>query len=363
MGYQVESMKLEQHRDVLVELWCDNMTDAGVTRVAAERLHWLYEQKPNGSALTWLCSDDSSGEVIGCGSIVPHQMLVQGENKICGIHSDFAVNKKHRTAGAAIAIQRAVAKGGSSAGFDLRYCYPSNAALPIFRRIRYQAVGEVQLWIKPLCSEYKVRERISSPGLARLVSSVIDVGLRFNDRLTNLKSPRNFWVRIADRADEAFDKLWAETQPDYITGVRSSAYLNWRYADFPQNNYRFFCVYHELLRKGVRATNEEQLFGYVVYYVKDNIVFVADLFCNFNRDLDLLLFAFVDRMRKERHYSISVVYVGNSFLAKALKSQHFIKRPNTRAFLVSMDETVPESMKNAVLDVQNWFLVDGELDI
>jgi hypothetical protein len=97
--------------------------------------------------------------------------------------------------------------------------------------------------------------------------------------------------------------------------------------------------------------------------VKENKVFVADIFCDFETNLGLLLFGFSDRMRDESYYSISVGYFGHPFLGQALEAQHFIKRPNTRPLLVFMDKSTPERLKQSVLDSQNWFMVDGELDI
>jgi hypothetical protein len=355
-------MQPEEHREALLKLWRENMPDEEIARVAPERFRWLYDQNPAGPAQTWVGVLAPGDEVIGCGSLVPRRMLVEGVEINAGILADFTVAKKHRTAGAAIAIQRAVAKGGAPAGFAFQYCYPNEAALPIFRRVRYQPIGETRSWVKPLRTEYKLRDYIKVKPLVKPIGKVVDAALRANDWRTFLTRPRLFRARITDSADHRFDKLWANTQPRYITGERSSAYLNWRYAGFTSANYQFFCLHRRSFRIG-RRVEDEELLGYVIYYVKENKVFVADIFCDFETNLGLLLFGFSDRMRDESYYSISVGYFGHPFLGEALEAQHFIKRPNTRVLLAFLDKSAPEKLKQTVLDSQNWFMVDGELDI
>ena len=363
MSYRAEPMQPDKHREPLLDLWRDNMSDAEIARVAPERYRWLYDQNPAGPAQTWIGVDKPSDDIIGCGSLIPRRMLVDGDLMESAVLGDFAVDKHHRTAGAAVAIQRAIAKGGAPAGFSFQFCYPNKTALPIFRRVRYQPVGETQTWVKPLRSAYKLREYVKNPKLVKVAGTMVDAGLRANDWRTFLgKKPRPFRARLADSADHRFDKLWEAAPPRFITGERSSAYLNWRYAGFTTTNYQFFCLHRRSLRIAKRVEKED-LLGYVVYSVKENKVFVADMFCDFERDLDLLLFAFADRMRRERYYSISIVYVGNSFLSDALATHTYIKRPDTRSLLVLIDKDSPERLKSVILDEHNWFMVDGELDI
>ena len=48
---------------------------------------------------------------------------------------------------------------------------------------------------------------------------------------------------IVDRADARFDRLWERARHHYgLAGERTSAYLNWRYAEFTTARHRFFCL-------------------------------------------------------------------------------------------------------------------------
>jgi len=353
-------MRTEEHRDALLRIWAESMPDPAIARVTQARFRWLYERNPAGPASTWLGLHGPDGEVIGCGSFAPRRMWVGDQLLEAGILADFAVDRRHRTAGAAVAIQRAVAMGAAPAGLAFLFGYPNDAALPIFRRVRYKAVGEAGTWVKLLRSEFKLRDYLPYPRLARAAARAIDAGLLANDLRAYARSPRFFRTHLADRADERFDRLWDRARPRYVTGERTSAYLNWRYADFTSAGYRFFCLHRPA---PAARPDRGQLTGYVVYEVQNNCVFVADLFCDYDRDTGLLLHAFAARMRREGHDAISVSYVGNAFLAEELEAQHFLRRPDTRHLLVLVAKAAPEELARTLTTPDRWLMTDGELDL
>ena len=157
-----------------------------------------------------------------------------------------------------------------------------------------------------------------------------------------------------DRADHRFDELWRRSADRYpIAGERTSAYLNWRYADHATHRYRFFC----LLREG-------QLIGYIAFSTRNNSALVDDVFAlDMTETADRLLLQFAWQMRKERCATVFVVYGGNSAFEKRLPGLGFFRRGEMdREFLVFVRDLPPETA--AVLtNSQNWYLFDGEMDI
>ena len=352
MSYRVDTLEPEKHREQLLGLWSSSMTDPRIAGVAAERFQWLYNGNPSGPTRTFVGMHVESESVIGCASVVSRRVVMSGRVADGGMLCDFAIDKKHRTAGPAIAIQRTVAKESVAAGLEFLFGYPNRGAVPIFKRLRWAFVGEASAYVKPLRSEYKVRERIKPALLAKLGALVVDTALRASDVRHLLRRPRLFRSDIIDRADDRFDDLWRRSRPRFITGERDSAYLNWRYAGFPTANHRFFVL-----------TSNHRLLGFVVYSVENEVALVADMHCDLDHDLDLLLFAFAERMRREKHRSIYVGYAGNDSMGKTLEAHHFFKRPHDRTLLVYVDKTAPDELRDRVTDLQNWHLFDGELDI
>lgn len=352
MSYTTEMMRPDDHRDALLPLWEQSISDPRVALVCEKRFEWLYERNPIGPANTCLGVHVESDAVIACGSFIPRKMTIEGRVVDAGMLCDFAVDKNHRTAGAAIKIQRALAKQSTVCGLQFLYSYPNLKAVPIFKRLRYLFVGKAQTWVKPLRSEYKIRQRLNNPLLIKAASALVDVGLRANDARIFLRRPRWFRTEITQRADHRFDELWERARPHLITSEKSSAYMNWRYAEHPTDPHQFCLVLH----KG-------ELIGYTAYFIHDNKVVVSELFCDLDRDIDLVLFAFAERMRRQRYDSIVIRYVGNDVIPKTLAANEYLLRPGERTLFVYLDKSAPTEQRERLADLQNWHLFDGELDI
>lgn len=365
MAYGTLPFRLEAHREALSALWRENMSDPRIGDVVPERIRWLYERNPAGAALTWLGVVAGDGSIVGCASIFPRHMYVNGERVSGGVLADFAVTKNHRVAGAAIAIQRAVAKGSLPAGVDFLYGYPNGKSDVIFKRLGYHFIGESSFWVKPIRSTYKLRERIRHPIALRAASAVVDAGLSFADRgltvahgaLRRLQGESDVWVtEDLDSADARFDALWERARQRYaIMGEKTSSYLNWRYTEFTTAKHRFFCLVHPRTRK---------LYGYVAYAVADGKANVADLFCE-HRDTQskALLLGLARHLRTRDVQSLVFSYLGPESFGEELESIGFIRRPGVRSMVAYIDAKGSEMLRGVVFDKDAWFIIDGELDI
>ncbi len=137
-------IRLEEHGEILVELWKESLAGLRDAGDLEERLHWLYEQNPSGPAQTFLAKDTATNTIIGCGSALPWNKCVNERFLKAGVPVDFAVRKEHRTAGAALTIQSAVVSCSGPGGFDFLVASPNQKSFPIFRRIGYKTVGEAR---------------------------------------------------------------------------------------------------------------------------------------------------------------------------------------------------------------------------
>ena len=365
MAYGTRLLRLDEHREALAALWRENMSDARIGDVVPERIRWLYERNPAGSAITWLGVVTGSESVVGCGTVFPRRVLVDGLLVSAGVLADFAVTKTHRVAGAALAIQRAVAKGSFPAGVQFLYGYPNAKSVAIFERLGYRRVGESTFWVKPLRSAYKVRERVQSPVFAGALSTVLDGGLDVADKALALVHRARRRVRgdnasyetvEVERADARFDDLWTRARTAFsVMGEKTAAYLNWRYTDFTTRRHDFFCLLD-------RATG--QLCAYAVYSVHEDKALIADLF---GERLDVtateLLLRLSQHLRRKGVSSLMFSYLGPDDFGETLKASGFLRRPGARSMIAYVDSSSPEGLRRAVFDRDAWFMIDGELDI
>ena len=353
MSYTAVPMGLE-HRAAVLHLWKDNMSDPRIASVLEERYRWLYEENPEGPARTVVAVHQAKGDVVGCGSAYPRRMYLNRVELTAGVPSDFAVARTHRIGGAAVAIQRALVEGEPS-DYAMYLAFPNRHSLPIFRRLGYKPMAEARAWIKPLRAGYKVRTKIRNGALAAVAAAPIDLWLAAADRVRGLRHRRAVTETVS-RADARFDRLWNRARDGYVlAGERSSAYLNWRYADFKTDAYRFFCVCDP---------ESKELSGYVVFRINDKKVFIADLFAaDMGAAAEQVLNRFSRAMRGLGCDSVFLAYAGNPAFTGILGRHGFFRGSGAPRQLLVFARGLTAEQERAVMDPANWFMFDGEMDI
>jgi hypothetical protein len=356
MAYSATPYQPNSHESALLSFWRDDFVPHIREQNTDGRMRWLYAENPRGPATTFIGLTDESTDPIGCASYFPREVLVHGESVRAGVLCDFAVHKNHRIAGAAITMQRGLAKSAHPSGYTFLYGFPNEASVAVCKRVGYKPVASTTTWVKPLKSGYKVRSFTPAPFVVRPASAVVDAGLAVLDRAISVFVGNKDGAEELTRADERFDALWERARPKRgIAAERSHAYLNWRYADYPTLQHNFFCI----TKNGGRDIR-----GYAVYSIEENRATLQDLFCeDFERTADALLIALARHLRQKGVWSLVVSYLGSEIFGERLKRLGFFKRPGERVMVVYLDPSLPENMRREITDPGNWFIMDGELDI
>lgn len=357
MGYETILLEISDalHRDGLLRLWIENMSDSKISEIATARMRWLYENNPIGPPKTILSTYGEPPEVIGCGSTLSQRIWAMGKMVMAGIQCDFAVTKRHRIGGAAVAIQRALVAASRGQAFLL--AFPNEKSLPIFKRIGYRVVTEAQGWVKPLRSFAKLESYINNPVAARAASVLVDAGLRTADVVRSLRFRTRYRSEILDRADARFDALWERARGQHlISSDKTAEFLNWRYADFPSIHHRFFAL---------TDRRTEQLAGFVVFAVESDKVFIHNLLAvDLANLLDPLLLAFSAAMRRAGHVSIFISFAGQPSFSQRLERLWFRRSAHReRNLAVFVDGETDPRFAAYLLDPANWLIFEGEMDI
>ena len=294
--------------------------------------------------------------LVGCATYFPRQLSVHGDDVRTGVLCDFAVDKQHRTAGVAIAVQRGLAKSSWPGGFKLLFGFPNKGSVAVCKRVGYKVVGTTTTWVKPLNSGYKVHTFVPAPFLAHPARAVADVGLALIDRALSMFIGGSTGSEVLDAPDARFDALWQRARPKRgITGERTSAYLDWRYAQFTTTKHWFFC----LTRHGGR-----EIVGYAVYSIEDNRAILQDLFCeDYEQTADALLIKLARHLRKKGVWSIVLSYLGPEIFGDRLRRLGFFMRSGERSMVAYLDPALSEAERREFMEPANWFMLDGELDI
>ncbi len=340
---------------MLEALWRESFDPKIDPSRIANRMEWLYREDPEGPATTFVVTTEGDAPPVGCASYMPRAMMVHGERVRSGVLCDFAVDRHHRIAGAAIAVQRGLAKSSWPAGFRFLYGFPNAASVAVCKRVGYKEVGAAATWVKPLRSGTKIR--LPRAAFAeKPVVSMVDAGLAAVDHGLALLFARGFESEACEAPDERFDALWRRARPARgVAGERTRGYLEWRYAKNPVARHSFFC----LTRNGGR-----EIAGYVAYSIEDGRAILQDLFAeDYEETTDALLVRLAMHLRSNGATAIVLSFLGSPLFGERLKRLGFFKRLGDRVMVVYVDPSLDDATKNAVLDTGNWFLLDGELDI
>ena len=354
MTYQAYPAQ-DSHREQLERLWTESMSDRRIAAVRDKRWRWLYERNPAGPTVTYVVEHVESNRIIGAASVFPRDMLVRGKVLKAGVLADFVTHKAHRVAGPAVMVQRAIAEAHRERGFDFLFGYPNKGAAPIFPRLRFKTVCESSLWVKPLRTARKLSAYLN-PVAAHLVAPFANSLLALND--LRLSSTRGIChsTSFDHLPDQAFDDLWDRCKSEFaLCGVRTSAFLNWRYMQHTTEHYRVFTV---------QNCDASRVAGYVIFTVRDSRVYVADLLADGGyRGMESLLLAFCRAMRRRGHESVCVNFAGDERFVASLRALQFVKRVGARKLIAFVSKDMPDAFKNTVYDPTVWFMHDGELDI
>lgn len=356
MAYHAEPFLPERHQAALETLWREEFGDPRVRDRVPERMDWLYRQNPQGRATTFVTIVSETGETCACATYFPRGLLLHGQPIRGGVLCDFAVNKQNRIAGAAIAVQRGLAKSARPGGHDLLFGFPNKGSVAVCKRVGYRVIGATRMWVKPLLSGYKIDAAPIPAALKRPASAVLDAGLAALDQALALSRVRGFRGEELDAPDARFDALWARAKPARgIVCERTSAYLAWRYARFTTTKHWFYAI----TRKGT-----DEIAGYAAYSIEDGRAILQDLFAeDFTATTDALLVSLARHLRSRGVWSMVLSFLGPARFGERLAALGFLERPVDRVMVAYLDPSLDEATKREFVDEENWFLLDGELDI
>jgi len=348
MSYKIYVMDPETHEKDIIEVWENNLS----SEVQSHRFNWFYKFNPDGKPYTWLAESQKENKIVGSASIYPRNININGKIEKSAVAADFAIDKKHRVFGPAIPLQKIIGENYKNYNFIFVLAYPNHSSKAVFQRIGYKTLGMASDWSKLLRSEKKLEKFLKIKFLTRIICLFLDSFLNLIDWIERFNyRDEDFIVRIIESCDDKFDILWNSGKNNFrITPERSSQYLKWRYANNKNEKYKFLVLYNK---------NETEILAYLTYSVINDIAFINDIFFkNLDHKINYLILQFSSFMRKLGIEIIYLTYLGDKRFSDRLKQLRFIEREQTRACYLLLSEDNEE-----LLNPDNWFLLDGDMDI
>ena len=310
------------------------------------RYSWFYRQNPQGAACVNSLVHGEQKKPMGFLGIGARRLLLDGEPVPAGVLVDFVISPKHRSAFAALLLQR---KGREQAFAFMRIIYglPDTKAVGVCKRLESHVQFDLPRFARVVRSQIYL-ERLMPHWLAVPLAAFTDtmdrIGMHLQLLLTSVGGG---WV---DRFDASFDDLWAALDKrNLCVGVRDREFLQWRFEQQPEHDYRTFVV----KRKGSNA-----LLMYFVCEISNTSLRVKDcLHVASDRELraGLLLLVLASRAMGASAVEIQVS-AGESF-GRALRRVQFQQR-SQRPFFAVVSEALRDRAARA-----RWYVTQADEDV
>jgi len=344
MSYSVHQSNLDADRDQILALWRRNLPNASPGRYA-----WLYE---SGTAASWLVTPPS-GEVVGAVGLMNRRLCAFGNPLRVGQAIDLNVDAEHRIIGPALKLQRAIVERVKQDGFDFVYTVAPTGSEPIARRAGFHDLGSLQRWIRPLRLSKNLSARLGKPRLGRIAAPIVNPLLAVETLARGWRRRSDGRAEPVEQFDAPFDALWDKAARRFaVIGERTADYLGWRFGQSPS-----FC--HKIF--GLR-NDRNDLAAYLVYHHRDRLVYIGDFFFDDFSNLKRLLCAFACQMRHAKAEALVAAFFGADSVSRALRRSGFWQIPTDRRVLLYTKEKDATFDFNALLDPQNWFLTQADID-
>jgi len=314
---------------------------------APEYFRWRYRERPNAAEPVIVCARDSSGDLAGALSVIPHHYHVCDAVSRLGVLGDISVSEKYR--GKGVARKMFALLPGLKAVKDLAGCMviPNEDAMRPLERSGWVTATKLERHVK-LLNTREIIARRSSRKISTLVSPALDFLLRLAVREPRLSARKGFSGAPAAGFDGRFDELWAAVdKKGMVLGLRNRDYLTWRFTGHPVEKYGVYTL-----------THGQELRGYIVFHCSGGACHIDDFLClREDGGWEHLLTYFIGHVRKT--VDASKIIINCNPAEPSLGKFGFFKSPDILNLMV----LAPGAAPGALSEGGRWFITAGDKDV
>ena len=313
---------------------------------------WQYKKNPNGKALITIARNDSDNEIVGINSIIPLELLVDGEEIKSSLACNVQVHPDHRKKRIFSKLLSSMPKFALSNNIQSLFAVPNDNSFKAFINEGSTEIAQLPLLVKPI----KFSQYFDSP-IKQILKPFDIFWKRSENHLFEIE-------QFNDDFDYSFEELAKKTSKRVSVLVsRKKEFLNWRYKNHPTRSYQIFIL---------RDKNE--LAGYIItrihHFEKKKIGVILDYMVNENFKDQTLLKGLIDKALFnfwKNDVSIAITICRDGLLEnRLLRNSGFFKPPS---FLkpVSLHFVIQNFENNLKLKklskFENWFFAFGDYDV
>ena len=349
MSYSVRKLCYENDCGDITDLLNNYLVD---NNLAKDLLEWNFKKRKNAASVGTVLIDQDSNKIVGMINIYERLFLVEGIRVKVGILGDLVVHKKHRALMPALMLLRSVIKNNANE-YAFIYGFPNKNAIGLCSRSGSGKLASMTRLAYPLSIKKILNRFIPFSRVCNILDFFYKSISIFIQNILCKYFSKGHNLTIIESFNSQHEELITKSLFLKMKTLlyRNVEYINWRYVNNPKSNFSMFEV----------RNRKQILRAYVVCEVLDRIVYIRDLI--YLKDIDL---KFLMRLIK-RHFlkadcsSLSIRINDSQDSLNALKRVGFIERETDRTVVLWPKNNLVDS-SGKKLNVNNWFLLDGDED-
>ena len=312
---------------------------------------WMCRNGPNGPAIIWVA--DTGKQIIGHHALLPLRAIIGDEVKKCCIGFDAMTHPDYQRQGVLKSVDEKLSESAIKNGINFSFGLSEENTFPIYAKLGSAAICRPPLLVRVIKWDKVLKHRLRVPAFA---------GKLFGyacERLTSRSSiPKDTDIEVEQiqSFDESFDDFWQKASKIApIMMIKDRKYLNWRYAEKPENEYKIFI-----------ARKHQKIAGYIVVVLAGGELLrgdIIDILTVPGEDMvtKALVTQAVSHLSKEGADMITCLVLPDSPYYQIMRKMGFMRRSSGLMFGSRIRN--PELPRELIVNRQNWHYVRGDCDI
>jgi hypothetical protein len=207
--------------------------------------YWNWEFKGNPGGFNAFIAVDGQ-RMMGHLASINREIRIGDSEHNASLYVEGVIHPDYRKKGIFVALDNKLRSHLISEKIALGYGFPNDNSLPIFKKLGYTEFFNLNIMIRPMNFKNISEKTISN----RILRVFFNLGGRFAFKLLyrskKVKHVEGVEIGVVNEFDSRFDDFWESVETEQkIILKRDSKYLNWRYNQCPEKQYRIFVAEKE----------------------------------------------------------------------------------------------------------------------
>ncbi len=229
------------------------------------KLEWIHFNNTVSSPLTLL--NYNEGNICSIYATMPVYFKIDNNNVKCCQSLDTLTDKDHRGKGLFIKSARSLYNKAKEDKYQLVYGFPNAFSVGGFvKKLDWNLLDPVPFLFKPIRTGYFLKKFFG-----KRIGKILDFGIS-RVKKNNLKEGEE--IKQLQQFDKNVDLVWESFSKKIKVSInRDYKYLNWRYFEKPNENYKVFGFYKNEALKAIVVYVVKKKHGGKIGYIMESMAF------------------------------------------------------------------------------------------